>query len=97
MAAKCVPMPTIAARRTAPSLERRLLQNGVGALVAGRATCRDCGRTPLVGELIHHYASGRMLCELCRRGRREDPVSSEPVRGSEFGHAVRIRDTRVAA
>jgi hypothetical protein len=90
-------MPTIVVRRTAPSLERRLLQNGVGALAAGRATCRDCGRTPLVGELIHHYASGRMLCELCRRGRREDPVSSEPVRSSEFGHAVRIRDNRAAA
>jgi hypothetical protein len=89
-------MPLIAAR-FAPSLERRLLQRGVGALIAGRATCRDCGRTPLVGELMHHYASGRMLCELCRRGRREEPVSSEPVRGSEFGHAVRIRDTRAAA
>jgi hypothetical protein len=85
------------AARIAPSLERRLLQNGVGALAAGRATCRDCGRTPLVGERIHHYASGRMLCELCRRRRREDPVSSEPVRGAEFGHAVRIRDTRAAA
>jgi hypothetical protein len=85
------------APRTAPSLERRLLQGAVGALVAGRAICRDCGRTPLVGERIHHYASGRMLCELCRRRRREDPVSSEPVRSSEFGHAVRRRDNGAAA
>jgi hypothetical protein len=89
-------MPLIAAR-FAPLLERRLLQRGVGALVAGRAVCRSCGRTPLVGELMHHYASGRMLCELCRRERHEDPVSSELVRGSEFGHAVRIRDNRPAA
>jgi len=89
-------MPSIAAR-IAPSLERRLLQNGVGALVAGRAPCHDCGRTPLVGELIHHYTGGRMLCQLCRRRRREDPVSSEPVRGSEFGHAVRLTDRRAAA
>jgi len=89
-------MPTIAAR-AAPSLERWLLRGAVGALVAGRATCRDCGRTPLVGERIHHYASGRMLCELCRRRRREDPVSSEPVRSSEFGHAVRRREDRPVA
>jgi hypothetical protein len=85
------------AARISPSLERRLLQRGVGALAAGRATCRDCGRTPLLGELIHHYASGRMVCTLCRRSRREEPVSSEPVRGSEFGHAVRITDRREAA
>jgi hypothetical protein len=89
-------MPSIAAR-IAPTLERRLLQGAVGALVAGRDNCRDCGRTPLVGERIHHYASGRMLCELCRRRRREDPVSSEPVRSSEFGHAVRLTDRRAAA
>jgi hypothetical protein len=85
------------AARISPSLERRLLQRSVGALVAGRATCGDCGRTPLVGELIHHYASGRMVCALCRLRRREEPVSSEPVRGSEFGHAVRITDRRAAA
>jgi hypothetical protein len=89
-------MPSITAR-ISPSLERRLLQRGVGALVAGRATCRDCGRTPLVGELIHHYASGRMVCALCKSSRREEPVSSELVRGSEFGHAVRITDRRAAA
>jgi len=77
-------------------LETELLRKGVLALSAGRHTCSDCHRTPLVGERVHRYESGRVCCELCRRGRREDPVRSELVRSAEHGHAVRITDRRAA-
>ncbi len=81
----------------APDLERQLLRRSVGALTAGRGGCRTCGRTPLVGERVHHYADGRTLCELCRSQVREAPLASEAVRGSEHGHAVRARPVRRAA
>ncbi len=81
----------------APDLERQLLRRSVGALTAGRDGCPGCGRTPLVGERVHHYADGRTLCELCRGHVREAPVASEVIRSSEHGHAVRARPVRRAA
>jgi len=80
-----------------PDLERELLRKGVGALEAGRARCSDCGRTPLVGELIHHFAAGSAVCELCRTGRRGEPQRSERVHHSERGNAVRLRIRAAAA
>lgn len=74
-----------------PDLERSLLRRGIGALVAGRSRCDDCRRTPLIGERVHIYENGRLACELCRDVHDELPVSSEVVRGSEAGHAVRLR------
>jgi hypothetical protein len=71
--------------------ERWLLHRGLGTLVAGRCTCSRCRRTPLVGERTYRYQSGRVLCELCRRLRREEPISSELVRSTESGQAVRLR------
>jgi hypothetical protein len=78
-----------------PSLERELLRKGVGDRTKASPRCADCGRTPLVGERIHHYDDGRLRCELCRPLRREEPIGSELVLGSEHGNAVRI--TRAAA
>ena len=72
-------------------LERELLRKSVGALTATRCTCSDCGRTPLVGEQIHHYGRGELVCELCRLLRRSAPERSELVRHSEAGHTVRLR------
>lgn len=74
----------------APSLERHLLRKGVGARSATRRACADCGRTPLIGEQVHHYEQGGEVCELCRTLRREEPVRSERVWGGEHGHAVRL-------
>jgi hypothetical protein len=72
-------------------LERSLLRRSVGALVADRHRCSDCGRTPLVGEHVHLYERDRgMVCELCRPLRREHPAASELVRHSEHGHTVRL-------
>ncbi|GAC1440451.1 MAG: hypothetical protein NVSMB51_19720 [Solirubrobacteraceae bacterium] len=76
-------------------LERQLLRRSVGALSADRHACADCGRTPLVGERVHLYDRGEVVCELCRPLRRREPVSSELVRHSEYERTVRIR--RVSA
>ena len=73
-----------------PDLERELLRKSVWALSAARCTCADCGRTPLVGEQVHHYGRRKLVCELCRMLRRVAPDHSETVRHSEAGHTVRI-------
>jgi hypothetical protein len=75
----------------APDLERRLLRIGVGVLAADRARCWDCGRTPLIGEEVYLYERDRVVCELCRPRHRAAPLSTERVRHSEFGQAVRLR------
>lgn len=79
-----------------PDLEIALLHKAVGALEAGRHACRDCGRTPLVGERLYTFASGAEVCALCRPLRRTEPLSSDLVRHSERGHAVRVLLRRAA-
>ena len=77
-------------------LERQLLRRGVGELEAGRHSCADCGRTPLVGERVHRYARDETVCELCRPLRPAEPEGSDLVRHAERGHTVRLR-ARLAA
>jgi hypothetical protein len=79
-----------------PDLERELLRKGVGAREAGRRHCSDCGRTPLVGERVHLYARGAVVCELCRPRRRASPEGSQVVPHAERGQTVRLR-VRAAA
>lgn len=72
-------------------LERELLRKTVGLLTDDRRACADCGRTPLVGETIHRYDDGVVVCELCRPLRREDPKRSERVRHDASGQTVRVQ------
>jgi hypothetical protein len=72
-------------------LERELLRKSVGALAAGRTCCADCGRTPLVGERVHLFADGDVVCELCRPRHRGVPERSELMHHSERGHTVKRR------
>ncbi|MEA2340827.1 MAG: hypothetical protein QOG11_904 [Solirubrobacteraceae bacterium] len=81
---------------TEDDLERHLLRRSVGNLAAGRHECADCGRSPLVGEHVHRYQRGDVVCELCRPARPAAPVSSDLVRHSEHGQTVRLR-ARLAA
>ena len=76
------------------ALELLILRRGVWAREADRSRCADCGRTPLVGEQVHVYARGAVVCELCRLTRRDAPERSYPVAHSERGQAVRLRDRR---
>jgi hypothetical protein len=71
-------------------LERHLLRRSIGILEHDRLSCADCGRAPLIGERVHLYDGGSIVCELCRPLRREPPVSSEPVRHGEYGHTVKV-------
>ena len=75
-------------------LERALLRKSVDTLTGTREPCADCGRTPLIGEIRHHYAGGAAVCELCSPLRRGEPLASERVRNSEFGLAVRVHRLR---
>lgn len=72
-------------------LERQLLRRSVGLLAAGRHACSDCGRTPLVGERVHRFSRGEVVCELCREAHPGQPQSSDLVRHSERGQTVRLR------
>ena len=81
--------------RTLPTLlpadlELRLLRKSVGVLDAARDRCADCGRTPLIGELVHHYGAGAVVCELCRPLRRREPDRTEKVQHCEHGHTVKV-------
>ena len=76
---------------TGKDFERLLLRAGVDVLAAERARCRDCGRTPLIGEEVHRYERGAVVCELCRLLRADAPESTERVRHSELGQTVRLR------
>ena len=69
-------------------IETALTRRSVGALSRDRVICRDCRRTPLVGELVHLYA-GEPVCELCRPRHRAAPDSSALVRSP--GHADLVR------
>jgi hypothetical protein len=71
-------------------LERRLLRKGVGDLIAGRARCADCARTPLYGEQLHRYGAA-LVCVLCSRARLDPPDDVERVRHCEHGHTVKVR------
>ena len=71
-------------------LERELLRHAVSALAVCRQPCCDCGRTPLVGELVYAYEQAPVVCELCGALRRDRPRASTMVRSSELGHTVRV-------
>jgi len=79
-----------------PDLERELLRQGVGRREAGRRHCSDCGRTPLVGETVHIYKRGAVVCELCRPARGAVPERSVTVPHTEAGHTVRLRERAAA-
>jgi hypothetical protein len=67
------------------------MRQGMGSLRARGHRCADCRRTPLMGETIYVFEQGKVVCELCKPLRRGEPVSSEPVHGSEHGATVRVR------
>jgi hypothetical protein len=77
-------------------LEAALLRKSVGSLTAGRSTCADCGRTPLVGERMYRYGRHAAVCALCTPLRSAEPDAVELVRHFERGHTVK-RIARQAA
>jgi hypothetical protein len=82
--------------REMPPLELELLRQSVDRLAAVTERCGHCRRTPLIGERVYVYASGAILCELCRQLEPSNPRASKIVHGPEFGHTMRITDRRAA-
>jgi hypothetical protein len=80
--------------RLIPDLETALLRRGVDHRSDELETCGHCHRHPLIGERVHTYPSGTVLCELCRAVAEEQPTSSRLVHGPEFGHTMKIIDQR---
>jgi hypothetical protein len=76
-------------RHKLPPLELRLLRRSVQHLSEGRERCADCRRSPLVGERVHRYADGAIVCALCRQSHGGEPEGSELVSHSELGRAVK--------
>jgi hypothetical protein len=74
-----------------PSLGIHLMHRGMDSTRERKHRCADCRRTPLMGEKIYLYSGGSVVCELCRHLRRDEPESSEPVRGDAHGATVRVR------
>ncbi len=79
-----------------PDLERELLRKGVSERADAGTCCTDCGRRPLIGELVHRYGA-ETVCALCRPRRREAPSRTDVVRHVEHGISVRRRELRRAA
>ena len=68
-----------------------ILRRSVTTTAHGGAHCSRCGRTPLVGELMHVLESGRQVCSLCLArvsARDGEPVRSERVHTGERRLAV---------
>ena len=76
------------------NLERTLLRKGVGRLREGAARCADCGRAPLIGELVHRFGREELVCDLCRPRRRTRPVRAERIQHAEHGLTVRQSPAR---
>jgi hypothetical protein len=74
---------------TESDLETALLRKSVGTLAAGRHSCADCGRTPLVGERMYRFGRSSAVCALCTPLRSAEPDAVELVRHFERGHTVR--------
>jgi hypothetical protein len=79
-----------------PELELALLRRGVGRRDAGQERCRECHRTPLVGETVYVCGHDGLLCELCRALEQDPPRESRVVHGQEFGHTMKLTDHRAA-
>jgi hypothetical protein len=78
-------------------LELALLRRGLDHRADASERCDRCRRTLLVGETVHVYDSGRIVCDLCREHERKPPATVRLVHGPAFGHTIRIIDQRKAA
>ena len=75
-------------------LSTLLVRRAAVAAAQAQARCGACGRTPLAGELLHVFDSGRRLCALCLRAVPDDgprPVRAERLRARERAPAAARR------
>jgi hypothetical protein len=70
----------------AHDLASMILRSSLGAVGHHRSSCTKCRRTPLAGELLHEFGSGKTLCSLCLAELPEaerSPLRSERVHAAE--------------
>jgi hypothetical protein len=70
--------------------ELSFVRSSMRALAETRRGCLHCHRTPLVGETVYFYGE-RMVCELCRPLRDDEPSRKEFVHSSEYELTVKRR------
>ena len=78
-----------------PELELALMRRSLAGLGATVERCGHCARTMLIGEVVYEYPSGEGLCALCREREHTTPADEHRVHGPEFGHTIRVLDTRL--
>ena len=83
-------MPHVTVLKPVGPRELDFVRPSVRALEGARRGCAQCGRTPLVGETVYFYGE-RMVCELCRRLRDDDPGREQLVHSAEHELTVRRR------
>ncbi len=86
----------IATRKTIDEadLQRDLLREEAATSQIEQHRCTGCGRAPLIGESVAHYADGALRCDLCRSVHRERPTSESLVKHAPDGPRSRVRVIR---
>ena len=72
-------------------LSSLILRRSLGAVGRNRDSCTRCHRTPVAGELMHTFESGKVLCSLCLASLPEaerSPLRSERVHVADLRLAV---------
>jgi hypothetical protein len=68
-----------------------ILRRSLGAVGPNCESCSSCRRTPVAGELMHTFESGKVICSLCVASLPEaegSPLSSERVHVADRRLAV---------
>jgi hypothetical protein len=83
-------MPQLSVLKTIGPPQLSFVRSSMRALTGAREGCLHCHRTPLVGETVYFYDE-RMVCELCRPLRHDQPSRDEVVHSSEYELTVKRR------
>ncbi len=83
-------MPHVSVLKPIGPPELSFVRASMRALRGGRRGCLHCQRTPLVGETVYFFGE-RMVCELCRPLRRDQPGREEVMHSAEHDLTVRRR------
>jgi len=79
-----------AANRWVVELASLILRRSLGAVGHNCESCSRCRRTPVAGELMHTFESGKVMCSLCVAGLPE--AERSPLRSER----VHVADRRLA-
>ncbi len=83
-------MPQLSVLKPFGPSELNFVRRSMRALSAARQGCLHCRRTPLIGETVFFFDE-RMVCELCKPLRTDEPQRSEVVHSSEHELTVKRR------